>query len=206
MDLNRLIPAVQSVRTSARPQGHRAVTYLRTYPALLAIASCSGVDDSTKFLQLATVAYGWMPRILRLDPNHLEFAIAVLREAREATDTNWTEVRIDHVVECLRSVVGASKLLHFANPKLFPIWDRKVERFRLFAKPSQHHMGQQRNYTAYVSEVHEIRRASGFSDFYKGFNQAFELRLNRLDISPYRLTEVRSIESAAFELAGNEND
>jgi hypothetical protein len=72
MDLNRLMSAVQSVRASA--PSARAATYLRTYPALLAVASYSGVDDSTRFSQLATVVYGWMPRILRLDPNHLDGA------------------------------------------------------------------------------------------------------------------------------------
>src|SRR5207302_4976503 len=119
---------------------------------------------------------------------------------------NRSEVLIRAVAECLRSVVGSSKLLHFANPKLFPIWDRKVECFRLSADPSQYHMNQVNNYAAYASEVHEIRQACSFSGFYTAFIQAFKERLSRLKISAYCLTEVRSVESAMFELAGNEHD
>ena len=98
--------------------GSREATYLRTYPAVLAIASCSGLDDTVRFLQLATVVYGWMPRVLRLDPNHLDDAVVALREARETTDANRNGLLIHNVSACLRSVVGASTLLHFANPKL----------------------------------------------------------------------------------------
>ena len=206
MDLNRLIPAVQRVRTSTPSEGSRTATYLRTYPALLAVASYSDMDDSTGFLQLATIAYGWMPRIVRLDPNHLNRAVAAFREARKATDLNGTEMGIADVAACLHSVVGASKLLHFVNPKLFPIWDRNVEGFRLSTDPSQHHMHQVKNYTAYTSEVHEIRQNPMFSEFYRAFNQGFKERLRRLKIPPYCLTEVRSVESAVFELARNEYD
>jgi hypothetical protein len=145
-----------------------------------------------------------MPRILRLDPSHLDDAVAALREAMKASKVN--QVRIDKVAACLRSVVGASKLLHFANPELFPIWDENVERFRLSTDPSQYHMAQVRNYTIYASEVHEIRQASGFSEFYTAFNEALKERLTRLEIGSYRVTEVRSVESAAFELSGNGND
>ncbi|SRR5579875_719997 len=142
-----------------------------------------------------------MPRIVRLDPHHLASAVDAVRAAQGATDANWNEIPIEGIAECLSSVVGASKLLHFANPKVFPIWDSKAERFRLCANPSQYHMGQVRNYKAYASEVHRIRQTHGFAEFYAGFNQAFAERLNRLTISPYRLTEVRAVESAMFELS-----
>jgi hypothetical protein len=66
-------------------------------------------------------------------------------------------------------------------------------------------MGQVRNYTAYASEVHAIRQASTFSEFHRAFNQAFQDRLGRLRIEPYPLTEVRSVESAMFELASNQH-
>jgi hypothetical protein len=121
MDINSLVPAVQRVQTSTPPEGSRAATYLRTYPVLLTLATASAVDDTTDFLQLATAVYGWMPRVVRLDPNHLDRAVAGLRRAKEATDTSQADGQIADVAACLHSVVGASKLLHFANPELFPI-------------------------------------------------------------------------------------
>lgn len=204
MDFNSLIPAVQRVQTSTPPEGSRAATYLRTYPALLTLASSAAVDDATRFLQLAAVVYGWMPRIVRVDPSHLDRAVTALRQATAATNTNEAALQVAAVAACLHSVVGASKLLHFANPELFPIWDRNVEGLRRSTVPSQHHMDQVKNYTAYTSEVYAIRKAARFSEFYQAFKQAFENRLGRLRIAPYPLTEVRCVESAMFELASDQ--
>jgi hypothetical protein len=130
----------------------------------------------------------------------------VLRKAYTASDTNWADLTVDHIAACLHSVVGASKVLHFANPLVFPIWDKKVEGFRLSAEPSQYHMDKTSNYVAYARRVHEIRRAQGFTDFYTAFNRVFEDRLCRLKIGIYRLTEVRAVEAAAFELGGDETE
>lgn len=54
--------------------------------------------------------------------------------------------------------------------------------------------------------MHGTRRASTFPKFRQAFNEAYEERLDRLGISRYPLTEVRIIEAAAFELAGDEQD
>jgi hypothetical protein len=145
-----------------------------------------------------------MPRVVRLDTGHLDRAVAALRQARAATDTSEIAVQVPEVAACLHSVVGASKLLHFASPELFPIWDRNVEGLRQSAAPSQHHMHQIKNYAAYASEVHAIRRASMFLQFYRDFGQAYQDCLRRLHIAPYRVTEVRCIESAMFELASDQ--
>jgi hypothetical protein len=138
-----------------------------------------------------------------LDPDHLGEALMALREARGTTDPNKAGKLIDEISACLNSVVGASKILHFVNPQLFPIWDSNVERFRLGRKPYHPHMRQVRNYTIYCSQVYEVLQAAGFPEFYSAFNEAFRDRLSRLGIPLYSLTEVRTVESAAFELAGN---
>src|SRR2546425_2868478 len=120
--MEQLQAAIDSVRTRTPSANSRAATYLRTYPALLATARCDGVDDTTRFLQLATMAYGWMPRVLRLDLNHLDKAIIALRRAWAATEGAWDDEGVGHLAAVLCSVVGASRLLHFANPQVFPIW------------------------------------------------------------------------------------
>lgn len=170
------------------------------------MAPCAPLDDSTIFLQLATAAYGWMPRILRLDPQHLNDAINACKQAREATENTWCAVPIDRITACLHSVVGASKVLHFANPEIFPIWDRNVETFRLSAVPSQYHMNQSQNYKTYAKRVHEIRGTCCFTGFYDDFSRAFKDRLHNLKIPCYCITEIRAIEAAAFELACKGNN
>jgi hypothetical protein len=206
MDLQTLRTSVEMVRRNTPALFSRAATYLRTYPALLSIARQSEADDRTKFLQLATVAYGWMPRIVRLDPVHLDSAIEAFTRAQAATEVSWNQVSIEHVAACLHSVVGASKLLHFANPEVFPIWDRNVERISCGTEPSQYHMDQLTNYVSYAGQVHELRQAAAFHAFFDEFTHAYKERLDRLEITRYPLTQIRAVEAAAFELAGDEDD
>src|ERR1700739_3838775 len=82
MNIDRVWSAINRVQNDTPADNSRAATYLRTYPALLAAVGCGGVDDKTKFLQLAMMTYGWMPRVLRLDSKRLNTAIEVLRLAR----------------------------------------------------------------------------------------------------------------------------
>src|SRR5438132_313500 len=58
--------AIENIRKQTPASDSRTATYLRTYPALIAAARCDVVDDTTRFLQLAAMTYGWMPRVLRL--------------------------------------------------------------------------------------------------------------------------------------------
>ena len=205
MNVEKLWGAIDRVRKHTPPDNSRPATYLRTYPALLAAASCEGVDDKTKFLQLAMMTYGWMPRVLRLDAKHLNKATEVFYLAR-VTSQDLPNIEIlNHISGCLRSVVGASKLLHFVIPEEYPIWDSNVERFRCGTAPSPYHMGKADNYASYVREVHGIRREPTFQGFYEKFNQAYQERLGRLQIPSYPLTPIRVIEAAAFELAGDED-
>ena len=206
MDIGNLGAALESVRRKTPVPGSRAATYLMTYPALLSLARHSETDSRQKFLQLATATYGWMPRIVRLDPDHLSCAVEVFTQAQTVAQNSWKDVPVHDVAECLHSVVGASKLLHFANPDVFPIWDSNVERIWHGSDPSQHHMGQVKNYFSYADRVHQLRSAPSFNVFYYEFTHAYEERLDRLGITRYRLTQVRAVEAAVFELAGEEDD
>jgi hypothetical protein len=152
------------------------------------------------------MVYGWMPRVLRLNANSIARAVGTLRRAQAANEEACDTELIRDVAACLSSTVGASKLLHFVNPEIFPIWDSNVERIRCGTTPSQHHMQQTRHYLAYFREVHACRRMSGFADFFGAFERAYRERLVRLRIDPYHVTEVRGIESAAFELSGSDDE
>ena len=70
--------------------------------------------------------------------------------------------------------------------------------FGVVTKPSQYHMSRISNYVAYAPQVHEARRACLFPEFFEAFNQAYQERLVRLKIIPYRVTEVRAIGGRRF--------
>ena len=107
MELIDLSPAIQRIREGT-PDA-RAATYLRTYPDIIAAGTAPGQPDLSRFHRVALMAYGWMPRILRLNRDHISSAILVLGSAQVATADNWSTVPIGDLVKCLNSVVELRK-------------------------------------------------------------------------------------------------
>lgn len=79
------------------------------------------------------IVYGWMPtipqlgRIMRWDQQRKSDLTATLTRAVNGnvpTDDELTEL----MAFSNNSMIGASKLLHFLNPSIFPIWDSRVAR------------------------------------------------------------------------------
>lgn len=198
MKLLNIQPAVPKIIANPVVVGLRGHTYLSTYPCIIAIGTAPITDEALRFQQLATMVYGWMPRILRIDSAHVCGAISAFVDAQAATIEDFKSVQIQDIANCLHSVVGASKLLHFVNPCVFPIWDSKIEAFR---QRHNSNINSVEQYIDYVSEVNDIRNEAGFPEFFAKFSAAYNLRLSQSGINPYAITEVRAIEAAAFELS-----
>ena len=201
MKLTDLKPVLQHMASKAPPTDLRAVTYFATYPSILAVGGAATPIALSGLHQLAVIAYGWMPRIVRLDPQHARAALTVVQQAQAASAASAAKLRISPLADCLRSVVGASKVLHFVNPRVFPIWDSNIERFRQRIEPSAAYMSQVQNYQTYMNDVHAIRKAPAFKAFFVSFSRALNRWLVLMGISPYSVSEVRAIELAAFELS-----
>jgi hypothetical protein len=206
MDLHRLRLAISLIADKDAIPSARQVAYLRTYPALLSLARAPEKNPECRILQLAAAAYGWMPRILRLNSEHISRAAKAIEDATDAAIGTPDLATLVAVADCLYSVVGASKVLHFANPQIYPIWDARVQRVWGRADPTQSYMGQPRNYISYAREVHQLCELTHFISFAADFRRAHEERLTRLAIPSYTLSNIRMVESAAFELSGGEYD
>ena len=198
MHLADIHPALAKMSSHPAVSDARAITYVATYPSMRALGSAPGAISADRFNQLVVLAYGWMPRVARIDLRHMPSALIELNAAKLAT---VPPAAISSLVRCLRSVVGASKVLHFVNHEVFPIWDSRIETFRLQGVPPYSHMKDLWNYQRYVRDVHSLRADSGFAAFYKGFQAAMNARLAVLGIPAYAISEVRAIEAAAFELS-----
>lgn len=203
MQLSDITPAIARIAAHPVPADLRATGYLLTYPHLCALATPGTAGTERTFLQLAAATYGWMPRVLQVDAPHLARAVAALQQGATATPQTAATVPVQDIAAVLHSVVGASKMLHFVNNAVFPIWDSRIETFRrgARARPSQAHMDNVGHYHAFVAEVHAIRAEPGFPRFYADFLRAYDARQHALGIPPYAVTEVRAIEAAAFELS-----
>lgn len=199
MNIESLYPAVDLVRSRGYHYDASEATELRTYPMLLAAARLPARDPLDAFLRAAALAYSRLPQRLCVDPDRLSEAAAafaaVLGGASSSSD------QIDPIAACLSSLVGASRVLHLGNPAAYPIWDQRVERFRLNHEPSIYHMGQTNSYLSYLEDIREITAHPLFLTFHHEYCTAYQGRLQRLQIPPYPLTEPRVVESAASELA-----
>ncbi|NEV61757.1 hypothetical protein [Thiorhodococcus minor] len=201
MNIDLLYSAVDLVRASGHQSNAREAAFLRTYPILLATARLPSDGAVETLLRTASLVYAWMPGHLHLDMSQLDKAATALAMASGEAPLIAAEV-IEPIAGCLGSLIGAAKVLHLANPAVFPLWDARVERFRLRDQPSSYHMSQTRNYLTFIQEVQEVAAHPLFLTFHHEYCTAYQARLQRLHIPAYPLTETRVIESAAAELAG----
>lgn len=202
MKLADILPAITKINSSPKLSDPRAITYLATYPSILKFSAAPGSITVDRFNQLAVLAYGWMPRVVRINPGYVAKAISALNVAVAAKAIgDLSATSLQDIEHCLNSVVGASKILHFVNNEIFPIWDSNVEGFRMSRSASTYHMRCVTNYFSYACEVHSIRSEPGFNTFFANFSVAMNSRLATLGITAYKISEVRAIEAAAFELA-----
>ena len=76
----------------------------------------------------ANFTYGWMPTILDFKArNFAECAQILDRSRAEKLLEDEELLRLARLIN--NSLVGTSKLLHFANPEVYPIWDSRVCKF-----------------------------------------------------------------------------
>jgi len=199
LNLSTLDQAVELVRVNKLADGSKEATYLRTYPSLLTAAKSSERGAVETFLMTAAFVHGWMPSSLDVDPDRLGEAASAFDQAR-AEGADFSAATVSAVAGCLQSLIAASKVLHFANPFLYPTWDNEIEHFRRGLAPSQYHMNQTNNYVAYVENIRELKREEGFLGFHHDYCMNYQQRLRQLAIPPYPLTDMRVIESAVYEI------
>lgn len=200
MNIHQIYPAVARVREGGYRTDVREAGFLRAYPALLAAARLEARDTMEAFLRTASLAYGWIPRSLRIDEATLPQALKAFAAARGERVAVSVDL-IEPLASCLSSVVDASKVLHLANPSVFPMWGKRIERFRLQREPTPYHMGQPRHYLGFIEDVWTLTSDPLFLTFHHEYCTAYQERLQRMRIAPYPLTEPRVVQSATSELA-----
>lgn len=137
-------------------QGDR---YLSSYRALRNLADVTDDDPRNDgLLALTSAVYGWMPTILGgcdferfncdgsiintiKEVNSPEDAVAFIKNMELIAPINGT------------SWVGTSKLLHFLNPLMFPIWDKRVARH--FGLSHHGALNKRSRYAEYLLFVHQ---------------------------------------------------
>jgi len=119
---------------------------------------CVGLSE----FRAAAQVYGWMPTILKsagiADAIDREDGrlVRFLNAARLAKKPGLSVEDIELIsVFTNNSTVGASKLLHFLNPRVFPIWDSRVAKRYLWPKVVRNTFDQRCRYFEYLNTLWE---------------------------------------------------
>jgi hypothetical protein len=125
------------IRRSENPRIRAAINndiYLPVYREILShIGGLPTKLSLTSAVICVHVAYGWMPTAL--DPIGVSRALGgnsgeLLRVLDAVRESKRPEVQKEDLLLLKQfannSTVGASKLLHFLNPRVYPIWDGRV--------------------------------------------------------------------------------
>lgn len=157
----------------SQTQIDRTQSYIRSYPHILAsLASCQVLTEQD-FICGAHMVYGWMPTILEIHATEslgVLDGVSLLHKARIQGQLSCSEIqRLAQLVN--RSVVGASKLLHFVNPEAFAIWDSRIYRFIYEQTPHQNRVNNAAAYERYLMLLQQLRQDERFPVFHASINQ-----------------------------------
>lgn len=167
----------------------RAQSYIRSYPHILSAMKTPHVLDEQAFVCGAHMVYGWMPTILEIHISEsvdVHAGVALLNKARIAGRLSCEEIeQLASLVN--RSVVGASKLLHFVNPEAFAIWDSRIYRFLHQGQRAAHayRVNNAGEYEAYLSLLQRLQQDDRFPELHASVNRKMGYA-----VSPLRALEV----------------
>jgi hypothetical protein len=116
------------VRDAEIVPADNSTSYDVSYPEFLNYFKKCGPIENHQLIIAANFAYGWMPTILDFVSRDFEKGVAYLERARTGERLSVSELKgLAKIVN--NSTVGASKLLHFACPAGYAIWDSNVAKY-----------------------------------------------------------------------------
>ncbi len=114
---------------SAKVTDKRLWTYLISYPYLIGFFEKAATINPSELILGNALVYGLMPTTMNIRKSNFEPLLQPLtRLKKEGLLLSKDEFLL--LKNCTNnSVTGASKLLHFINPNLYPIWDSRINSF-----------------------------------------------------------------------------
>ena len=164
-------------------------SYLHYYRAIAEHFASVETFDTDSFIVAAHVVYGWMPGVLQLavdEPADLQRAASAMNRSRVEF---FTDEDLGHLIRVMNnSLVGVSKLLHFASPEIFAIWEPNVYRFVVEKKPFHYRMNSTKEFADYHAKLKGLQEDPRFPGFHASVNH----------MVGYPVTAVRALELAIF--------
>lgn len=134
-------------------EGSEDDKYHKSYYFFVKFFQDKEVLDEQDLIIGANFVYGWMPTILNFKTDKFKECISIINHAK--TNDVITKNQFKLLKGLINnSAVGASKLLHFINPSIYPIWDSRVYR-SLFDNVNINRINNENSYWDYFDMCHQ---------------------------------------------------
>ncbi len=169
---------------------------LTTYGPMLEFAKRNKTKfDKTTLIGLAHMAYGWMPTMIQSITIEQDFIEWIKQIDIGCIDKSFL-TKIGKLTN--DSIVGASKLLHFLNPEMYPIYDSRV--YKTISEKEKHNLS--KDYDNYIHYTNKLRNLiNNSSNLSKIFKIEEEL-INKYFI-PAGCSKIRILEICLYASANN---
>lgn len=175
----------ETLAKSTKVVDRRLWTYLTTYPYIIDFFQKLPAINPTELIIGNAVVYGWMPTTMNIRENYLEDMLAPLNRLKQANQLLGSE-EFEQLKKLVNnSVTGTSKLLHFINPAIYPIWDSRINRFINGQAKATNSV---EKYEAYLQNFQEISQDARFAQVVNSLQE-------KLD---YPITPARAFEMLMY--------
>ncbi|WP_037316048.1 hypothetical protein [Salegentibacter sp. Hel_I_6] len=162
-------------------------SYLNSYQEFIKYFDNISRIEKHHLIISAHFIYGWMPTIINLRLQNLEEVLRILNKVKAKNILKVSELQeLKHCIN--NSLVGVSKLLHFINPEIYPIWDSKIYRF-WSGKKTIYGIQDPQNYLLFLKEMHLIANNENFQPVKKKVESQLK----------YEVSGVRALELIIFQ-------
>ena len=165
-------------------------TYIISYPELVTHFANVERFGQHEVIIGASIVYAWMPKVLQWKNGDFGSVAQLLNRVKEGDRLRPSEMSgIASLVN--NSVVGASKLLHFVNPRIYPMWDRWVWSYWARKWPRNYRndkMNNVDNYLAYLIDCDDLVQDRRFPQLHRLVERGL----------PYGVSPFRAVEQIMF--------
>jgi len=162
-------------------------SYIKSYPEFIEFFKSKDKITEHDLIISSHFVYGWMPTIINLKLDNTNHVLELLNQAKKGRLLKKAE--LETLKKAINnSMVGASKLLHFINPKIYAIWDSRIYRY-LTEKKSAYGIGKVDLYLEYLGGLEKIAYTTGFGEIQNKISNTVG----------YQISANRAIELVMFE-------
>ena len=162
--------------------------YYSTYPKFIQFFKEIKKLNELNLVIGVNAAYGWMPTILDIYQEDLNAQLKIINNLK-LNNIVPTFDEFEFLKNTFNnSIVGTSKLLHFINPEIIPIWDSRVNAYL-------------NTYYDFNKQVNKTSKFMEYMIFCKSIvsNSDFENMFNKIQGNyGYRITKLRALEQLMF--------